>query len=268
MATVDIWFRVRNPHELLVHEVTQLSGLYESRGISVRLRDGTGRSIDSLSTTFGLGDLLLTSREPGAWTVSLVYTDRPLFWIYAFESLEQLRLRNPVRFLLHPAGTAPFGLGSLACARLGIRLEVDGCGEEVNDHLKAEALASGDWQGAIFGSSIAPSVLARMGLKGIACVGDVVSFPTTGVATRLASDSTRDFTSAQLEAWSGVSGEQGAAALKNLVSVDEDQAYELFKTEYEHRISVQIPTFSPAALATQAHSVDAAVSFYERHGDR
>lgn len=267
MAT-DIWFRAQNPHELLVHEVTQLSGLYESRGISVRLRDGTGRAIDSLSTTFGLGDVLLTSCEPDAWTVSLVYTDRPLFWIYAFELLEQLRLGNQLRFVLHPAGTAPFRLGSLACARLGIPLDVNACGEEANDHLKAEALASGDWQGAIFGSSIAPHVLARIGLKRIACVGDVVSFPTTGVATRLAPDLTRDLTSAQLEAWAAVSEEQGAAALKNLlVSVDEDEACELFKNEYEHRICVRRPSFSPAALAALG-DVETAVSFYEGGGER
>lgn len=268
MRTVDIWFRARNPHELLVHEVTQLSGLYESRGMSVRLRDGTGGSIDSLSSTFGLGDLLLTSREPEAWTVSLVYTDCPLFWIYAFESLEELRPRDRVRFVLHPAGTAPFHLGTLACSRLGIRLDVDGCEKEANDHVKAEALASGDWQGAIFGSSIAPSVLARIGLKQIACVGDVVSFPTTGVASRLGSDSTRDLTSAQSEAWSRVSEEQGAVALKNLLeSVDEDEACEVFKTEYQHRISVRMPNFSPTALAA-CGDVETAVSFYEAGGDR
>lgn len=261
---IEIAFRAFNPHELLVHEIAQRSGAYDDANVVVRVVDGIGRPVDDLIHTFGLGDVLITSSQRSAWSIPLVYTDRPLFWLYAREPLPMLRVRDGVRLAMHPAGTAPYELANLALQRLGFTDTQLRTTHQTSDARRLEAVTELGLDGGVFGTAIPPNQLAAAGLQQVVCVGDIVRLPTTGLASSQPGAELDSVREAQRRAWTEVEAPLAAEALRALVpGLGVNEAVDLYLTEYRPRLHLTALQVDLAPFHA-AKDVIAAVQLYER----
>lgn len=262
---IEIAFRARNPHELLVHEIASRCGAYAEAGIAVRAADGVGRNIDELEHTFGLGDVLLTSQDLPKWRILLVYTDQPLFWLYARRPLATLRRQPTLRVALHQRHSAPFELAVMAFERLGFDLERVEVDEQSDDYEKLSLIRERALDAGVFGSAIAPSLLTQAGLSEIVCIGDVVRFPTTGIATRQFDPDVEHVAAVQERAWRHATDNVVVDALTFLVpSLSREDALEVFRRDYRERMTPRRADLDPSAYASCGGDARCAVATYER----
>jgi hypothetical protein len=181
---VLLGYRDRNVHELLCHEVARRAGYYDRFEVEVRAVPAAEHPEASLSAGLG-GSLVESARGRRRWRAVLVHTVHPLFWIWRREA----HPAGPAVLAGHPEGSIVLaftervlnghGSGGAAPSILHFPAGDDGDGDRL------EALRSGAADAAVLGSNFAPSTLARLGLTQSLFFGDVLRFPTAGVAVDL-----------------------------------------------------------------------------------
>jgi hypothetical protein len=176
-------YRDRNVHELLCHEVASRTGEYESREIVVDVVDGRARPDVALSAGLG-GSLLEAVSGRRRWQAVSVQTVRPLFWLWT--RCDGDSQTPPRRMAGHPEDSIVWKL-TLRVARVS-RADPDGLDiirfpvGSPGDRDRLRALLRGDVDAAVLGSSHAPAAIRRLGLTPKVFFGDVVRFPTAGIA--------------------------------------------------------------------------------------
>jgi hypothetical protein len=170
-ARIELGYRDRNVHELVVHELAERLGEYDRRGIEV-----VAVADQAAPLSAGLGgsavERLLDRRR---WIVRQVHTVRPLFWLWGSRG---------TRIATHPEGSIPWRFTGRILERVGMLAteRVPFPAGPAADLARLDALLEGTVDAAVVGSSVAPSLARRLGLSELAYFGDILAVPTVGIA--------------------------------------------------------------------------------------
>lgn len=176
-------YRDRNVHELVCHEVAHRSGEYERSGVDVQIVEGRTDPDAPLSAGLG-GSLVETLHGRRRWRAVLVHTVHPLFWLWTLAPGTERPLTG--RLAAHPEDSIVWLLSRRAIRAGGtdpdridvVRLPVGSAG----DRDRFRMLERGEVEAAVLGTSHAPAALKRLGFTQHCFFGDVVQFPTAGIA--------------------------------------------------------------------------------------
>ncbi|MFQ5635777.1 MAG: hypothetical protein ACE5G3_10680 [Gammaproteobacteria bacterium] len=184
MQAVTLGFKAYDAHELACHFVARHAGLYERRGLRVRLVDTTFVPDAELPPcTFQAAcAAALTGWLGGAdMRVVFVAADRPMFWLHAGAGLRLTDLEGR-RVAGYPAPAPP---------ALMFREILRGRGVDPNsvvlqpardDIARLGLLADGSVDAALVSSAVSPRSKTIRGAGEVLCFGDEIRVPATGLA--------------------------------------------------------------------------------------
>lgn len=186
MTRITLGFKAFDPHELLVHCVAARAGLYRRERLEVELADITFVPENELPEDWyqaSCGAALVSAVRGLAQRVVFVAVDRPMFWIWSrtpLGHLSGLRGRSVATF---PAQAPPHNLANMVLRKAGIDVAREVRLLQARDDVaRLGLLRSGSADAAVLSSAIAPARMMALGYHQLACIGDELRLPTTGLA--------------------------------------------------------------------------------------
>jgi len=183
---VLLGFKAFDAHELLCHFVAAEAGVYSRYGIRVRLVDITFIPDTELPAELfqvSCGAALAGALRGNGQRVVFVATDRPMFWLYGSQGVENLAALRHGRIAAFPAGTPPDRLTRLILQNADLTPDSDlELAPARDDMARLGLLKSGDVHGAVISSAMPPATLERAGFHRLCFFGDAIRLPTTGLA--------------------------------------------------------------------------------------
>jgi len=184
MAEVTLAFMAHDVHELGCHFVARHAGLYQRHGLKPRLLDAavmTG-NLPERSFQAACGAALAAWLKGTDIKVIFAATDRPMFWLYGQQGVNDVTDLRRARIAGYPAAAPPAAFLRELLARRGLA----DAGTEIlparDDVARLGMLKDGSVAAALLSSAIAPDVMAGLGFTQLIFLGDELRVVTTGLA--------------------------------------------------------------------------------------
>lgn len=180
---VTLGFKAFDAHELLCHFLAERSGYYRDAGLQVELADITFTPDADLPDKMfqaSCGAAFLAGLKSIRQRILFVAVDRPMFWLYARDDIDSL---HGGRIATFPPIAPPWHFTRILLARHGLDADTDVTLLPARDDIaRLGLLRSGNADAAILSSAISPARVEELGYCRLACLGDAIRIPTTGLA--------------------------------------------------------------------------------------
>lgn len=187
MKTIKLGFKAFDIHELLCHFLAVQNNYYFDAGLQVELVDITFTPDDKLPPDLfqaSCGAAMLAGLKGIPQRIIFIGVDRPMFWLYARTEISKVGELRQGKVVTFPSIAPPWHFTHLLLKHYG--LDPDN-GVELSsardDTARLGLLRSGHVDAAVLSSSIPPARVEALGFSRLACLGDVIRTPTTGLAT-------------------------------------------------------------------------------------
>ncbi len=171
-------------HELACHFVSQHAGLYRRQGLEPQLIDANflGETLAESCFHMACGAALASWLKGGGLRVVTVAARRPMFWLYASESVTDIAQLAGGRIAGYPDAAPPAVFLRAALSRQQIppgELEIMPARDDL---ARLGLLVDGSVEAAVVSSALPLSTLQNHECRQLLCLGDEVSAATTGLA--------------------------------------------------------------------------------------
>ncbi len=186
MQTLHLGFKAFDPHELLCHFVARKSGLYSRENLHVEPVDITFMAETDLPLDMfqvSCGAALGSALKGIPQRILFVATDKPMFWIYSKEEIQNMGQLKNTRMATYPTAAPPYHLANMILSRSDINID-----REItllsarDDAARWGLLKSGDVDAAVISSAISPVKVQGAGFNRLCFFGNEIRIPTTGLA--------------------------------------------------------------------------------------
>ena len=187
MERVTVGFKAFDVHELLLQFLATEKGLYEKKELFPQLEDTAGLPNDSLIKSnlylVACGSALNARLQGIPWKILLVGCANPMFWVITKKKFKGLEDLAGCRICSYPAASPPAKLLKIGFKEVGI----DPDSQVVilsghDDATRIGLLRSCQVDAAVVSSAVSHRRLEQLGFNMLACLGDYVRIPTTGLA--------------------------------------------------------------------------------------
>ena len=182
MKNIHLAFKAYDVHELLCHAIAESAGLYQDAGLSVTLLDTTFVPDEALpENTFhaACGAALASFLKGEKRKVVFVACDKPMFWLYGRQGVENLEQLTQARVATFPDAAPPAHFLRKFLSDAGI---APGLLPSRDDTARLALLTSGSVDAALLSSLYLPHEVESRGPQRLAFMGDSLRLPSTGLA--------------------------------------------------------------------------------------
>ena len=182
MKNIHLAFKAYDVHELLCHAIAESAGLYQDAGLSVTLLDTTFVPDEALpENTFhaACGAALASFLKGEKRKVVFVACDKPMFWLYGRQGVENLEQLTQARVATFPDDAPPAHFLRKFLFDAGI---APGLLPSRDDTARLALLTSGSVDAALLSSLYLPHEVESRGPQRLAFMGDSLRLPSTGLA--------------------------------------------------------------------------------------
>ena len=182
MEEIHLAFKAHDIHELLCHGIAEKGGFYRDAGIHVRLLDSTFVPDEALpDNTFlsACGAVLAGFLSGKDYKVVFVACDRPMFWVYGRQGIEQIEELAQGRVATFPEAAPPAQFLKELLANAGVAPGLVPCRDDVS---RLALVSSGSVDAALLSSNCLSTEVNEGGCRVLAFVGDEIRLPSAGLA--------------------------------------------------------------------------------------
>lgn len=187
MKPVKLGFKAFDPHELLCHFLAVEGNHYDDAELQVELVDITFTPDDKLPPDLfqaSCGAAMLAGLKGIPQRIVFVGVDRPMFWLYARVGIGEVGELRQGKVVTFPSIAPPWHFTRLLLNQHALDPDSDvQLLSARDDTARLGLLRSGHVDAAIISSSVAPAHVESLGFSRLACLGDAIRTPTTGLAT-------------------------------------------------------------------------------------
>lgn len=187
MKTVRLGFKAFDPHELLCHFLAVHENHYNDAGLQVELVDITFTPDEKLPPDLfqaSCGAAMLAGLKGIPQRIVFVGVDRPMFWLYARADVSAVGALRQGKLVTFPSIAPPWHFTRLLLNQHGLDPDNDlQLLSARDDTARLGLLRGGHVDAAILSSSVPPARVEGLGFPRLACLGDAIRTPTTGLAT-------------------------------------------------------------------------------------
>lgn len=187
MKTVKLGFKAFDPHELLCHFLAVRNNHYHDAGLQVELVDITFTPDEKLPPDLfqaSCGAAMLAGLKDIPQRIVFVGVDRPMFWLYARAKISEVGALRQGKLVTFPSIAPPWHFTRLLLNQHGLDPDNDvQLSSARDDTARLGLLRGGHVDAAILSSSVPPARVEGLGFPRLACLGDAIRTPTTGLAT-------------------------------------------------------------------------------------
>ncbi|MDJ0927345.1 MAG: ABC transporter substrate-binding protein [Gammaproteobacteria bacterium] len=186
MATpVTLGFKAFDIHELACHAIAEEAGLYERSGLAPQLADirsSVGNQLPDDGLQVACGAALAAWLSGADARVVFVASERPMFWLYADESVSDWDALRGATVAGYPEAAPPAMFFGRILQDHGLDRADVAITPAPSDTDRLAMLFDGKAQGALVSSATPGTELASQGLWPLCFFGDELQVATTGLA--------------------------------------------------------------------------------------